>query len=356
MAASCAFVKGCGAVACYPVQAYARVSTRERVSIGMDLGRPGRRQSGAVTPSPPILVLEQAGRRLAGRDIVSGIDLVLDRGVLGLLGVNGAGKSTTLRMVAGVLAPTTGHVRLDGHDLYEAPGEARRRIGYLPETPPLHDELTAEEYLGYCARLHGVPRAAVAGAVERALERCGLGELRRRLLGALSKGYRQRVGIAQAIVHEPALIVLDEPASGLDPVQAVHLRALVRDLGRDHAVVLSTHVLPDVADCCGRVAILHRGRLRHVGDVHADATTSLRVGVTRSLRVDDWLALPGVAAAEPLDAAHWRVELVPGTAIDAFAAGVVGHGFGLTALGADRLPLESAFLAIATRDAEAVAA
>ena len=241
-------------------------------------------QSRAVPSTPPILALECAGRRLAGRDIVAGLDLALERGVLGLLGVNGAGKTTTLRMAAGVLAPTSGRVRLDGRDLYEEPEHARRRIGYLPETPPLHDELNAQEYLGHCARLHGVERRAVAAAVARAIERCGLGEVRRRLLGALSKGYRQRVGIAQAIVHEPALIVLDEPASGLDPVQAVNLRELARSLGRDHAVVLSTHVLPDVAACCDRVAILHRGRLRHVGDVHAAATTSLRVGVTRSLR------------------------------------------------------------------------
>ena len=299
----------------------------------------------------PILVLERAGRRLAGRDIVSGLDLVLGRGVLGLLGVNGAGKTTTLRMVAGVLAPTSGRLRLDGADLYEEPERARRRIGYLPEVPPLHVELNAEEYLGYCARLHGVERRAVMPAVARAIERCGLGDVRRRLLGALSKGYRQRVGIAQAIVHEPALIVLDEPASGLDPVQAVNLRELVRSLGQDHAVVLSTHVLPDVAACCDRVAILHRGRLRHVGDVRARATTSLRVGVTRALRADDWRALPGVVAAEPLDGAQWRVELASGTAIEAFAASVVAHGYGLSALGADRLPLESTFLAIAASDA-----
>ncbi len=323
----------------------------------MDLPVRSQQQSCIVMSPPPaetpILALDQAGRRLAGREIVSGLDLVLERGVLGLLGVNGAGKTTTLRMVAGVLAPTSGRVRLDGHDLYEEPERARRRIGYLPETPPLHVELNAQEYLGYCARLHGVARGQVAAAVASAIERCGLGDVRGRLLGALSKGYRQRVGIAQAIVHEPALIVLDEPASGLDPVQAVKLRELVRSLGQDHAVVLSTHVLPDVAACCDRVAILHRGRLRYSGDVHATATTSLRVGVARTLRADDWRALPDVIAAEPLDATHWRVELAAGTAIDAFAASVVARGFGLNALGADRLPLESTFLAIAASETEA---
>ncbi|HEY6942642.1 ABC transporter ATP-binding protein [Dokdonella sp.] len=310
-----------------------------------------------MTAPVPTLALAHAGRRIAGRTIVRALDLELSRGeVLGLLGVNGAGKTTTLRMMAGVLAPTSGCVRLDGEDLHERPELGRRRIGYLPEVPPLHAELDAEEYLAFCARLHAVPRGAVASAVARAIERCGLGDVRRRPLGALSKGYRQRVGVAQAILHEPDLIVLDEPASGLDPIQALNLRELVRSLGRDHAVVLSTHVLPDVSACCDRVAILHHGELRHAGNVHASSTTSLRVGVSRVLREQEWRALPMVVAAESLDPAHWRVELAPGSAIDAFSAAVVAHGFGLTALAADAPPLESVFLAIAASDAPAAAA
>lgn len=303
----------------------------------------------------PTLVLERASRRLAGRTVVRDLDLSLARGeVLGLLGVNGAGKTTTLRMIAGVLAPTAGTVRVDGTDLYEHPELARRHIGYLPETPPLHAELTPGEFLRFCARLHGLERGAVAAAVERTIERCELGDVRRRPMTTLSKGFRQRVGLAQAILHEPELIVLDEPASGLDPVQALKLREIVRGLGHDHAVVLSTHVLPDVLACCDRVAILHGGELRHVGALRDAATDgALRVGVAHALRVDDWLALPQVAAAASIDATHWRVHLHPQTAISAFAAAVVERGFGLEELRSESLALEQTFLAIAATDSAA---
>ncbi|HEY7871350.1 MAG TPA: ABC transporter ATP-binding protein [Rudaea sp.] len=213
----------------------------------------------------PILQLQGATRRLAGRTIVDGVTFSLDRGsVLGLLGVNGAGKSTTLRMIAGLLAPSAGKVLFDGRDLRDEPALARR-LGYLPETPPLYAELRVDEYLAFCARLRGMRAADARRAVDRVIERCGLGEVRRRLCGNLSKGFAQRVSIAQAIVHDPDLIVLDEPASGLDPVQAASIRKLVSELGRDRAVILSTHLLHDVTACCARVAILHRGRLRHDG-------------------------------------------------------------------------------------------
>ena len=304
------------------------------------------------------LALKRIGRRLAGRSVVRDLDLNVARGeVLGLLGVNGAGKTTTLRMIAGVLAPSTGTVRLDGIDLYEHPELARKGIGYLPETPPLHVELTPTEFLCYCARLRGVARTAVRATVARALERCELGAVRNRLIAALSRGFRQRVGLAQAILHEPALVVLDEPASGLDPVQAIRLRELVRSLAADHAVVLSTHVLPDVSACCDRVAILHQGELRHSGAISACADFgTLRVGVIRELTMEDWLALPPVLAAHALDAHHWRIELRSGAAVDAFAALVVERGFGLDELCAETSALERTFLAIATSDATAQAA
>ena len=243
-----------------------------------------------------LLQLQGVSRRLAGHPIVDGVTLALDRGgVLGLLGVNGAGKTTTLRMIAGVLAPSAGKVLFDGRDLGEEPALARR-LGYLPETPPLYAELRVDEYLAFCARLRGMRAADTRKAVERVIERCGLVEMRRRLCGNLSKGYAQRAGIAQAIVHDPDLIVLDEPASGLDPVQAASIRELVRELGRDHAVILSTHLLHDVIACCARVAILHRGRLRHDGAV-----------------VD----LAGDNAADSLEKTFFRIASTDATAVAA---------------------------------------
>ena len=215
--------------------------------------------------SQPLLQLRDASRVLAGRRVVANLNLALDRGsVLGLLGVNGAGKSTTLRLIVGLLAPSAGQVLIGGADPREHPG-VLRRLGYLPEQAPLYPELRVGEYLQFCARLHGLRGAKVTQAVNGVIERCGLGEVRARLLGNLSKGFQQRAGIAQALVHAPELIVLDEPASGLDPRQAAQMRTLVRELGQDHAVILSTHLLPDVQACCERVAILHQGTLHYDG-------------------------------------------------------------------------------------------
>ena len=220
---------------------------------------------------PPLLRLDHVSRTLAGRPVVRELELEAHRGeVLGLLGVNGAGKSTTLRMVAGVLAPSAGMVRLDGADLYEAPELARRRIGYLPEEAPLHDELSVVEYLRFCGRLRGLSRPAANAAVDREIQRCDLGEVRWRLIGQLSKGFRQRVGLAQALLHAPDLIVLDEPASGLDPVQALRMRALIAALRGSHAVILSTHQLAEAQASCDRVAILHAGMLRDIGAPSSD--------------------------------------------------------------------------------------
>ena len=311
-----------------------------------------------MNESPPALSLDQVCRSLSGRAIIEDLSLTLDRGeVLGLLGINGAGKSTTLRMISGMLAPSSGKVKLAGLDLYEHPACARRDIGYLPEEPPLYGELNVEEYLGFCARLHGIARPAIKAAVEKAIERCELGEMRHRLTSLLSKGFRQRVGLAQAIVHEPALIVLDEPASGLDPIQALRLRELIRALADEHAVVLSTHVLSDVLACCDRVAILHRGRLRHSAELaDLDAGGALRVRVERVLGERDWASIAFVARAEAIDAQRWRIFLRDGTDASQLASAIAERGFGLQELRADNNALEDTFVSIAGEPVAARAA
>jgi len=303
----------------------------------------------------PLLQLEDVSRVLAGRAVVENVNFQLRRGtVLGLLGVNGAGKTTTLRMIAGLLAPSRGRVLIDGADLREHPEALRGRLGYLPERAPLYAELRVDEHLRLCARLQGVARAAVAGHVARAIERCDLGSVRRRLLGNLSKGFQQRAGIAAALVHEPALIVLDEPASGLDPLQAVQIRALIRALGQQHAVILSTHLLPDVEACCDRVAILDRGRLRHDAPLAAAANAAVRVTLDTALDAAQWRKLPLVKTVQA-DGAAWRVELGADATASDLAAAIVAQVWRLRELRSDAATLEQMFLRIASAEPAAAA-
>ena len=183
--------------------------------------------------------------------------------VVGFLGPNGAGKSTTMRMLTGFLPPTDGSAKIAGHDIFEEALAARRAIGYLPETPPIYPEMTVRAYVDYVARIKDVARADRRAAVDRALERCGLADVRHRVIRTLSKGYRQRVGIAQAIVHDPAVLILDEPTVGLDPVQISEIRGLIADLsggGGDTTIVLSSHIMQEVEAICRRVIMIHRGR------------------------------------------------------------------------------------------------
>ena len=182
-------------------------------------------------------------RSFGGNRAVRDVSLQLRRGeVLGLLGPNGAGKTTTMQMLTGNLAPTNGEVDICGIDLIGQPTQAKSRIGYLPEVPPLYRELKVDEYLRLAGRLHKIKKGALAQAIQRAKSRCGLADMGSRLIGSLSKGYQQRVGIAQAIIHEPDVIILDEPTVGLDPNQIREIRSLIKDLGRDHSLILSTHI------------------------------------------------------------------------------------------------------------------
>ena len=212
--------------------------------------------------SPAIEVVGLA-KRYGDFEAVRGLDFEVKPGeVVGFLGPNGAGKTTTMRMLTGFIPATDGEARIAGHDIFSDATNARRAIGYLPETPPLYPEMTPTSYVDFVARLKGVPRRSRKEAVERALGRCGLLDVRGREIRQLSKGYRQRVGLAQAIVHEPKVLVLDEPTVGLDPIQIREIRLLIQDLAATggQTVLLSTHILAEVDAICQRVILLDRGR------------------------------------------------------------------------------------------------
>jgi ABC-2 type transport system ATP-binding protein len=181
--------------------------------------------------------------------------------VVGFLGPNGAGKTTTMNVITGNLAPSAGSITIAGHDLLDDPKAAKGAIGYLPEQPPLYRELTVNEYLDFCAALNRLPRDQRRSAREAAKEKTGLTQVADRLIGNLSKGYQQRVGIAQAIIHMPPVVILDEPTTGLDPIQIREIRLLIRELGKEHSVILSTHILPEVQATCDQVQIINDGKL-----------------------------------------------------------------------------------------------
>ncbi|MDE2365726.1 MAG: ABC transporter ATP-binding protein [Betaproteobacteria bacterium] len=220
----------------------------------------------------PTLSVSGLCRYFGTRAAVHDINLELRRGeVLGFLGPNGAGKTTIMRMLTGNLAPSAGVIKICGIDLLDNPREAKAHIGYLPEIPPLYRELTVSEYLTLAARLHRVEKVKIAAALDEVVQRCGLSSARSRLIGLLSKGYQQRVGIAQAIIHDPDVIIFDEPTAGLDPNQMRDIRALIGELGAKHSIILSTHILPEVEAVCDRVQILHEGRM-----VFADSVSGLK--------------------------------------------------------------------------------
>ncbi|QKT04201.1 ATP-binding cassette domain-containing protein [Ectothiorhodospiraceae bacterium 2226] len=299
-----------------------------------------------------LVQVEQVSRYYGARAAVREVSFTMRRGeVLGFLGPNGAGKSTTMQMITGNLAPSEGRVLIDGIDIVASPRAAKAALGYLPEQPPLYRDFTVDEFLRFCARLHRVPRIEVAAAVLRAKQRCGLTEMGARLIGNLSKGYQQRVGIAQAILHAPKVVILDEPTVGLDPIQIREIRALIRDLAQEHSVILSTHILPEVQAVCDRVQIIHKGELV-LSDTIAGLTQrmqalSLRVAFRRPPPRDALQALPAVADVEALEGGRFRLHHArDASPAEALVAAAVAGDWGLYELTPEHLSLEEIFVDI----------
>ena len=290
---------------------------------------------------------------------VADLTFVAGRGdVVGLLGPNGAGKTTTLRMITGYLLPSRGTVRIAGADLWAAPLALRRRIGYLPDRPPLYREMSVRAYVSYAAALRGVPRAERRQRVAEAVAACGLAEVTGRLVGHLSRGYQQRVGLAQAIVHDPALLVLDEPTVGLDPRQIHELRELIRRLGRERTVVLSSHILPEVSMLCNRVLILDRGRVlaedapeRLARSLRGTSRFRARVAGEPAAVAAALAQVPGVSAEPAADGA-WQLEAPAGSEVrPALFYALAAAQLPLLELTPLHLSLEDVFLRLTTAEA-----
>lgn len=297
-----------------------------------------------------LITVDQLTRYYGDHCAVNNVSFTLEKGeILGFLGPNGAGKTSTMQIICGNLAPTSGQILINGIDILDDPREAKRALGYLPEIPPVYRELTVDEYLEYCARLHQVPRNRVRQAVDSAKERCGLEDVGARLIGNLSKGFQQRVGIAQAILHNPAVIILDEPTVGLDPIQIREIRELIRELGREHGIILSTHILPEVQESCTRVQIIHQGQLvlndSIEGLTQQMRASSLVLSTRQPVEPAKLQAIEGIQSVEAFGENRYRIfhdkHCNPAERV---AETVVASGWGLLELTPERRSMEQIFI------------
>jgi ABC-2 type transport system ATP-binding protein len=313
-----------------------------------------------------MIKVEGLTKRYGPAVAVKGISFEVGKGeIVGFLGPNGAGKTTTMRILTCYLPPTEGSASVAGFDVQQNPLEVKKRIGYLPETPPLYPEMNVRDYLTFVARLKGIPNGDIAARIGAVVERTALGDVRKKLIGKLSKGYRQRVGLAQALIHNPDVLILDEPTSGLDPKQLHEVRALIRGLAGDHTVILSTHILPEVSSTCSRVMIINEGRLE-ASDTPENLTARLQGHDSVFLDVDGpaeeiearLAAVPGVVKVGRHNGhagrSEWEIETQNDPSIRReLARAVVESGWGLFEIRSHGLSLEEIFLRITAAEGEA---
>lgn len=303
-----------------------------------------------------IIEVKHLTKRYGPRTAVDDLTFSIAKGdVVGFLGPNGAGKTTTMNLLTGFLAPTEGEVWIDGLLMQDEPEEAKRRLGYLPETPPLYPDMVVSDYLAFAAGLHGLSKADTQRRLEFVYDRCALKDVAGRLIGHLSKGFRQRVGIAQALVADPKVIILDEPTVGLDPLQIIEIRTLIKDLSQDHTLILSTHILPEVTMTCKKILIINEGkivaedsyeglsaRLRKTNKVFIRGTALTRDKV-QSLGVIPQIV--GITPAEDQEEKSWVIEASLGFDLEgALVEKAVAEKWGLKELRPTQLSLEEVFL------------
>jgi ABC-2 type transport system ATP-binding protein len=309
-----------------------------------------------------MIKVEGLTKRYARTVAVDNISFEVEKGqIVGFLGPNGAGKTTTMRILTCFLPPSSGKANVAGFDVQEHPMEVKRRIGYLPETPPVYPEMAVDEYLDFAGRLKGISSGDIKRRVDDSLAKCALGDVRSKLIGKLSKGYRQRVGLAQAIIHNPDVLILDEPTSGLDPKQIIEIRDLLKSLAGDHTIILSTHILPEVEQSCERVIIISRGKVvamdtvsnltsrmrgsEHIA-VEIDSATGSPTVSEAQQRLEQVSGVSRVVAKEPKDGRLlFEVESLQGRQIRAdLARTVVNAGWDLSELAGIGSSLEDIFL------------
>jgi ABC-2 type transport system ATP-binding protein len=295
---------------------------------------------------------------------VDDVSFRVERGeILGFLGPNGAGKTTTMRILTGYMPASEGKALIAGYDVFTQPLEAKRRTGYLPEMPPLYPDMTVREYLDFVARIKGVPAKERKTRVATVMQRTHVDDMAERHCAKLSKGYKQRVGLAQALIHNPEVLILDEPTAGLDPKQIIETRQLIRGLAGDHTIVLSTHILPEVAQTCQRVVIINKGRVAAV-DTPDNLTARLTGAETMFIQIDAngadagpaLAAIPGVTRVVASPGGGYEVESERGTDVRReLAKNVVNRGWGLLELRPMRMSLEEIFLQVTTDESAAEA-